>query len=352
MSYQDGMAALELQMPDRVPRTEYSAAAHWELVNAVVGTQVNAQSPKEAQQAASRAFMKAWNYDFMWAVDILRGEFGDVVTKLGHANYAAGNTDFDTERSSYFHSVEQVLAFDAVQALPHYTHAELVERFNRSYHSRCANMPDAVNMVGTYVTAVSGMIDLFGWELLLYALGEDPVQFGKVLNRYSQWLYPYFEALADCESPVIMMHDDIVWTSGPFMSPAWYREYVFPCYKKYLAPLHEAGKKVIFTSDGNYTAFIDDIAQCGVNGFVLEPITDMAYIAEKYGKTHSFIGNADTRILLMGTKEEIEQEVRRCMDIGKHCPGFFMAVGNHIPANTPVENVLWYNACYERMSKR
>ena len=32
MSYQDGMAALNLEMPSRVPRTEYSAAQHWELV--------------------------------------------------------------------------------------------------------------------------------------------------------------------------------------------------------------------------------------------------------------------------------------------------------------------------------
>ena len=50
----------------------------------------------------------------------------------------------------------------------------------------------------------------------------------------------------------------------------------------------------------------------------MEPCTDMNYIAEKYGKTHSFIGNADTRILLNGTKEDIYQEVKRCMDIGKN----------------------------------
>ena len=31
MSYQDGMAALNLEMPSRVPRTEYSAVQHWEL---------------------------------------------------------------------------------------------------------------------------------------------------------------------------------------------------------------------------------------------------------------------------------------------------------------------------------
>ena len=76
------------------------------------------------------------------------------------------------------------------------------------------------------------------------------------------------------------------------------------------------------------------------------------YIAEKYGKTHSFIGNADTRILLYGSKDDIYREVKRCMDIGKNCPGFIMAVGNHIPSNTPVENALYYNEVFEKMRRR
>ena len=78
----------------------------------------------------------------------------------------------------------------------------------------------------------------------------------------------------------------------------------------------------------------------------------MKYVAEKYGKTHSFIGNADTRILLSGSREEIYSEVKRCMDIGKVCPGFIMAVGNHIPPNTPVENCLFYNEVFEKLRRR
>jgi uroporphyrinogen-III decarboxylase len=150
----------------------------------------------------------------------------------------------------------------------------------------------------------------------------------------------------------VMVHDDIVWSSGAFISPKWYRSYLFPNYRKLFAPLIDSGKKIMFTSDGNYDQFVDDIAACGVHGFVMEPMTDMAYIAEKYGQTHAFIGNADTRILLNGNKPEIRAEVERCMAIGKPCPGFFMAVGNHIPANTPVENVLYYEAVYEELSRR
>ncbi|ONI44240.1 hypothetical protein AN641_05605 [Candidatus Epulonipiscioides gigas] len=107
---------------------------------------------------------------------------------------------------------------------------------------------------------------------------------------------------------------------------------------------------VQFASDG---MDFDYIAVYGeVDGFVMEPTTDMKYIAEKYGKTHSFIGNADTRVLLNGTKDEIYAEVKRCIDIGKNCPGFFMADGNHILSNTPIENALFYNEVFNELKRR
>jgi hypothetical protein len=40
------------------------------------------------------------------------------------------------------------------------------------------------------------------------------------------------------------------------------------------------------------------------------------------------------------------------MSVGKRCPGFFMAVGNHIPADTPVQNALYYNEVYQELSNR
>jgi uroporphyrinogen-III decarboxylase len=108
----------------------------------------------------------------------------------------------------------------------------------------------------------------------------------------------------------------------------------------------------MFTSDGNFDKFIDDIAQTGVHGFVFEPLTSLEYIVEKYGQTHVVIGNADTRILLSGARAQIRAEVERCLALGRNCPGFFMAVGNHIPPNTPVENALYYNRVYEELCWR
>ncbi len=352
MSYHDGMAAINLDMPQRIPRTEYSAQAHWELVSVVTGIEIDAMSPLPIKEKARAAFMKAWNYDLIWRTDITGEIFGDTRTSMGHAVYAAMGVDYDDKIYCPFREPEEVLAFDPWETFGEKDIKALKSFFEGKYKKAMEAYPDAVNMTGIYVTCMSGLIDLFGWEMLLVAAGTDSKRFGQVADLYASWIRQYFTALSEADVPVVMIHDDIVWSEGPFMHPEWYRKYIFPNYKKLFSPLIESGKKILFTSDGNYTVFIDDIAACGVSGFIMEPYTDMEYVASKYGKTHVFIGNADTRILLQGTKEAIYSEVKRCIDIGKNCPGFFMAVGNHIPPNTPVENALYYNEVYEKLSKR
>jgi hypothetical protein len=352
MTYQDGWAAINLKMPARIPRTEYSAGIHWDLIKTVTGIDVGVDSPPEVQAQASVAFMRAWNYDFFWSTLVSHDAFGEHGTDMGHAEYAVGGIDRRDTIYCPYKTPEDVLSFDPWEVLGPRNKAELTRRFEAHYQANCQAHPFGVNMTGIYVTLVSGFIGLFGWEMLLLAAGTDLRRFGNLANRYATWMQQYFDTLAEADVPVVMIHDDIVWASGPIFSPAWYREYVFPNYKKYFAPLLDSGKKIMFTSDGNFDAFVDDIAGTGVHGFVFEPLTSLEYIVKRYGQTHVIIGNADTRILLFGTRDEIRAEVERCMWLGRDCPGFFMAVGNHIAPNTPVENALYYNQVYEELCQR
>ena len=352
MSYADGWAAMNLEMPARVPHTEYSLEGHWELIKVVTGIDASPESPEALKREAAFALYKAWDFDFRWSTLIGNEELGEVQTDMGHAVYAAGGVDWRDTIHCPFTTPEQVLAFDPWETYGPKDKAALVRRFEEHYRQQAEETPEMITMTGVYITCISGLIAMFGWDMLLLAAGTDPQRFGEVTNRYITWIQQYYDALGEADVPVVMVHDDIVWSSGAFISPKWYREYVFPNYKKLFAPLIDSGKKIMFTSDGDYTKFIDDIAGCGVNGFVMEPFTDMAYIAEKYGKTHVFIGNADTRILLRGDRPAIRADVERCMAIGKGCPGFFMAVGNHIPSNTPVDAVLYYEKVVEELSRR
>lgn len=352
MGFQDAMDALHLKMPKRIPRTEYSASGHWDLIRAVTGRPVFQESSWEEKSAAAAAFEKAWDFGFTWNISTYHEIFGDQYTKMGHAVYAAGGTDFNMEISCPFSDEEQVYQLDLFELYGTLDQQAQKKVYEENYRQICAARPDQVNMTGIYVTMVSGMLEILGWDLFLTALGADYDRFCSFTDRYADWILQYFQALAASDVPVVMIHDDIVWTSGAFARRDWYLNHVFANYEKLFEPLHKAGKIILYTSDGDYTEFIDDIAACGINGFVMEPCTDMAYIAKHYGKTHAFVGNADCRILTYGTKEEIRREVERCVAIGKEYPGFFMAVGNHIPANVPVENALYYNQVFESMRER
>lgn len=352
MSLKNGMSALRMEMPDRIPRTEYSAHFHWKLVEKVTGMNVDSKSTEQIKEKASSQFVKEWDYGMFWNILTHNNVFDGKYTKLGHAEYMADSEDFSSEISQLLEDPEEVFSFDPFEVYGVKDKKILTKEYDENYEKMCLEYPDTVNMTGIYVTCISGALEILGWDTLLMAAGMDSKEFGEFLRRYEKWIGQYFEALAECKAETIMIHDDITWTSGAFLAPEFYREYVFAAYKRLFAPLLEAKKRILFTSDGNYTEFMQDIAECGVHGFVFEPCMDLEQICSQYGKTHVLVGNADTRILLMGNKEDIRQEVKRCIDLGRDCPGYFMAVGNHIPANTPIENALWYNEFYEKYSRR
>lgn len=355
MSYEAGWKALNMEMTDKVPRTEYSVQNHWELLKVVTGIDTDVV---ENRERAKKAFVTAWDYSFMWTVVVTRKELEKRgrVTRMGHAVYQElpeGQSDFIDNRDTPFEDPEEVLNLDPVKEYGEVPESEIIELYENAYQTQNDRWgQQCLTMSGVYITLVSGLIDIFGWDSLLLAMGMDPKRFNKVVDGYAEWVQQYFDAFAKTDIPVFMCHDDICWTSGPFTSPEWYRKHVFPKYKKYLEPIKAAGKKIIFTSDGTYTEFFDDIIDCGAEMLVLEPTSDMAALAKKHGDRIGFVGNADCRVLQDGSKEDIRKEVERCMEIGKPYPGFIMAVGNHIPQNVPVDSCLWYNECYEKMAQR
>jgi hypothetical protein len=331
------MAAFNLQVPAEVPHTQYVCHPAWQ-----------AHLQKKLNKPGAD-LPELLDFDFVWMVhlpQINRGRWTD----MGHAVYQADGSDYRLPKESPFADLEDIYSLDPLEEYGPVDEDALAEQYEAWWQD--ARRGDYVIPNGTYNSVVSWAIAAFGWENLLTAAGADPQRFGELLNRWADYLMGHVRAICRSGVEVYHTHDDIVWTAGAIFRPDFYREYVFPNFKRYWDCAKNAGKKVLFTSDGNYTEFIDDIAAAGADGFIFEPTVDMEYVARKYGKTHVFMGNADCRILTFGTVEDTRKEVRRCMDIGKSCPGFFFAVGNHIPPNVPIENADACIQAYLDMRKR
>lgn len=343
MSYDIGWQALNLEMPERVGHTEY--CSHPLLVRTVTGT-----DPRE-DSSAWREFYDSIGLDLIWNANDGPTWQGRV-TSMGHAQFQEGGVDFDPNVYCPFPSVDEVLSFDPIAEIGVPDIKERAAYFQEAYLAGQAAYPGQIFTGGYYKTLFSACIHVFGWEMFLRSAASDPEQFDRVLEGLYEISAANYKAWAHTTAPVFICHDDIVWTQGAVFHPNWYRKYIFPRYRKLWSILKQAGKKVLFCSDGDFTEFVDDIAEAGADGFIFEPLTDLHYIVERYGSTKVIIGNIDTRVLTFGDKNDIRCEVQRCMNLGKRCPGYFIAVGNHIPHNVPIDNALYYFDLVRELGQR
>lgn len=331
------MAAIRLEGPEEIPHTQYITHPEW-----LAALRRRAGRP-EAD------FAELLDFDLLWHTDMPAGLPGRW-TDMGHGVWQPDGSDYRPATPSPFRDVEEIFTLDPLAEYGPVDHARLVERY-RAFHAQ-ARRRDCVVPGGLYLSVVSYAIAAFGWENLLEAIGTDAERFGLVLARWADYLIEYVRAWAATDIEVFLTHDDMVWTSGGFLAPEFYRAHVFPHYKRYWDCVKDAGKKVLFCSDGNYTAYVRDIAAAGADGFIFEPTTDLEGVVRDFGRTHVIVGNADCRILTFGSPDQIEREVRRCLQAGRNCPGYFFAVGNHIPPNVPIANAEACMAAYREMRKR
>ena len=146
----------------------------------------------------------------------------------------------------------------------------------------------------------------------------------------------HMKAWAETSAEAVIQHDDFVWSRGPFMDPEYYRKVIIPRYAALWEPIHAAGKKVLFCSDGDYTVFVSDLAEAGADGFIFEPYLDFGMMAQRFGQSHCLVGSyVDCRDLTFGDWKKVKTDIDRTFDVLEKCSGAILAVGNHLPANIP-----------------
>jgi len=111
----------------------------------------------------------------------------------------------------------------------------------------------------------------------------------------------------------LFVADDITFITGPFFSPAMFRELVMPGEKKLYDYVHEWGGHVYRHTDGNNWKFIPLLIEAGID--FLDPLEvkagmDLRELKDAFGRRLVWVGNIDARILYRGDEREIEEEVR------------------------------------------
>lgn len=157
-----------------------------------------------------------------------------------------------------------------------------------------------------------------GLDLFSYAYTENP-------GLVSDWL----EALnwAEIErvhetadpalSPVALVYADMAGTEQLMFSPAFLRKEFFPRLAKLVDAWHQHGVRVIFHSDGNLWAVLEDFRKVGIDGInPLEPLSKM-YAGDVHKAYPDWIlmGGIDvSQLLPFGSEAEVRATVRKTID--------------------------------------
>lgn len=330
MSKQVALDNIWLRPSPRWAHTEYSLNYHHEYLKRKTGLEKNDPN-------FGRKINEIFQFDFLWSTNdgITNWSRNGRTTNMGHAVYAADGSDKVQPTKSPFNSEEEVWEFDAVKeyGLPDFDQQAQV--YENSIQNARKAYPDQLMTGGYYKTIVSGAIATFGWEMLLVG-ASNPVKMEKVFDSFFRYTLHHIKAWAKTSVEVIIQHDDFVWTQGAFMHPDIYRKVIIPRYAELWKPIHEAGKKILFCSDGNFMEFFGDLAEAGADGFIFEPCNDFDFVVDNFGKTKCIVGSfVDCRDLTFGKWDKVRKDIDKTFERLSDCKGAILAVGNHMPPNIP-----------------
>ncbi len=205
-------------------------------------------------------------------------------------------------------------------------------------------LPDSMAVIGQYGDIFTMVWELMGFENFSLMLYDDIKLVEALFEKIGTIVFNLFENMVtfDCVK-AIWYSDDIAYHTGPMVSPAVIRKYLFPWMKKIgnLAKKHNI--PYMYHSDGALWDFFDDIIALGVN--TIHPIEpkamDIVRVKEKVKGKLCVIGNIDlSYTLTRGTPEETEEEVKEKIHLLAPDGGYCLGSSNSIPKYVKLENFI------------
>jgi uroporphyrinogen decarboxylase len=130
--------------------------------------------------------------------------------------------------------------------------------------------------------------------------------------------------------------------SCSLISPKMYRSFVFP-YHKQIVDHFKARKVGIGLHICGYAdPILEDMVNTGVTNISVDAPTDLAKAVEASRGRAVLIGNLDTNLFYSGSREEMRQAVKNCIDAAPSDSGYIISSGCEVPAIAPPEKSDWF----------
>ena len=194
--------------------------------------------------------------------------------------------------------------------------------------------------------------DMMGLDRFLMAFILEPELVRRIVGFSVDYNLELAKLVKTRGVEIIGIGDDLADNKGPFVSPAMFRELLFPEFKRVVQGFKKLGFFVIKHSDGNLNPILDMIVDAGID--CIDPVDplggmDMRSIREKYGDRVARKGNVDcVHVLTEATPAQVEEAVRQCISAGSPGGGHIISSSNSLHAGVDPD---LYRVMLEAMRK-
>jgi len=228
---------------------------------------------------------------------------------------------------------------------PAHTEDELVEQYVSHYCKLAkAYGKYGIVVVGCGAAIIDDVPRILSWPLYARALHHAKDVVKRIMDIRAidarANVRAYIEAKA---GPAFMVADDIAEKHGLMHPLSFLREEWLPRMREIIHPAIKAGVKMIFHSEGNTEAILDDLIKIGFIGLnPLEPFSmNLKRVKEKYEDRLVLTGGIDNWHLLQhGSPAQVEEAVKECIAIAAPSSGYCPGSSGEINPTTPVVNAI------------
>jgi uroporphyrinogen-III decarboxylase len=196
------------------------------------------------------------------------------------------------------------------------------------------------DLAGVFESASQGM----GMAYYSKMLHKNPKFVKEVHEVIARFTAECYKAYMDVGAEVFVESGDLAYHYGPMMSPKKFYDLLLPAYRIITDTVHERGQKIVLHTDGQVTPLLDFVVDCGFDGLQsLEPTAgvDLALVKKKVGDKLCLMGNIDVaHDLVYGTKDEVYNAVKYAIKTGGPGGGFMVSAANMHPG-VKVDNLKW-----------
>jgi len=187
---------------------------------------------------------------------------------------------------------------------------------------------------------------LMSMDNFLKSFFTYPKEMKQLLHGIADFNIRVFERYLETDVDGVIFSEDLGHQRGLMISPAFFREFFVPEYKRCFDLLVREGRIVDFHSCGCVQDIVEDLINVGVT--ILNPgqarANDLPLIKEKCDGKMALKGAVDSHLLMLGPIEKIQDEVERVINILAPGGGYITGPDQGMPF--PEENIetLWTSA--------